>query len=79
MSPRPRLRKSVVLPAILLVYLAVMCYIGRGELRAGHYAYYFTIAGLSLLCIVGLFFTLRRRERRRAEGRPERPLHRHNQ
>lgn len=62
-----RLRKSVVLPLALLVYLAVMSYIGLPELQAGHYLYYFGIIGVSLLCIVLLHFSLRRRERLRRE------------
>lgn len=61
----PWRRRSTVIPALLLVYLAVMCYIGRGELERGNYAYYFGIIAATLLCIVLLHFTLRKRERDR--------------
>lgn len=60
-------RKSTLLPVVLLIYLAVMAYIGRGELFAGNYVYYFGIIGATLLCIVLLRFSLRRRERLRRE------------
>lgn len=56
-------KKSTWLPALLLVYLAVMSWIGRGELAAGHTLYYFGIIGLTLLCIITLHFFLRRRGR----------------
>ena len=51
----------------MLVYLAVMSYIGRGEFFAGHYLYYFGIIGNSLVIIVLLHFSLKRRERLRRE------------
>lgn len=51
----------------MLVYLAVMSYIGRGEFFAGHYLYYFGIIGISLVIIVLLHFSLKRRERLRRE------------
>lgn len=62
-----KVNKSVWLPALLLIYLGVMCYIGRGEFLAGNYFYYFGIIGATLLCIIALHFTLRRRERLRRE------------
>lgn len=66
-----RVKKSVWLPVVLLVYLAAMSYIGRGELAAGHYLYYFGIIGATLVCIIALHFTLRRRERLREERERE--------
>lgn len=68
-----KLKRYIVIPVALLIYLAVMAYIGRGELYAGHYVYYFGIIAATLACIVLLFFTLRRRERLRRErvSRPE--------
>lgn len=59
------MKRSVVIPAILLIYLVVMSYIGRGEFFAGHYLYYFGIIGITLVAIILLHFTLRRRERNR--------------
>lgn len=61
------MRRSNVIPAVLLVYLGIMAYIGRGEFQAGHYLYYFGIIGATLACIIALRFFLRRRERLRAE------------
>lgn len=59
--------RSTLIPAVLLVYLGVMSYIGFGEFRAGNYLYYFGIIGASLLSIVLLHFSLKRRERLRRE------------
>lgn len=62
-----KLRRSTVIPLILLVYLGVMSYIGRGELLAGRYFYYFGIIGATLVVIWLLHLSLRRRERLRRE------------
>lgn len=63
--PNPmKLRRSTVLPAILTIYLAVMAYIGRGELRDGNYLYYFGVIAITLACIVLLRLNLLRREKR---------------
>lgn len=59
------LRRSTLLPIILLIYLAVMAYIGRGEFFAGHYLYYFGIIGATLVVIALLRIFLLRRERLR--------------
>lgn len=56
------MKPSVWIPAILVVYLCVMCWVGRGELAAGRYFYYFGIIALTLLCILLLHMHLRRRE-----------------
>lgn len=58
-------KKSTVLPILLLIYLAVMSYIGLPELRAGHYLYYFGIIGATLVCILLLHLSLKHRENRR--------------
>lgn len=70
-SPRRRWRRSTFLPVILLIYLGVMAWIGRGEFLAGNYVYYFTIIGLTLVCIILLHFFLRRRERLADERRSD--------
>ena len=66
-----RFKKSIFIPAVLLIYLAVMAYMGRDKFIAGNYLEYFGILVVTLLCIVILFFTLRKqeaiRERRRKE------------
>ena len=65
------IKKSTFIPVVLLIYLAVMAYMGRDTLLAGNYLEYFGILVVTLLCIVVLFFTLRKqeevRERRRRE------------
>ncbi len=62
-----KIKRSTALPLLFLVYLAVMSYIGRGEFQQGHYLYYFGIIGATLVVIVLLHFTLKRRERLRRE------------
>lgn len=57
------LKRSTVVPALLLIYLAVMAWIGRGEIAAGHTVYYFGIIAATLLCI----FLLRRNLLRRGK------------
>ncbi len=61
------MKRSTLIPLLLLVYLAVMSYIGRGEFQQGHYLYYFGIILGSLTAIILLHFTLKRRERLRRE------------
>lgn len=60
-----RIKRSTFLPILLVAYLGVMAYIGRGELKAGNYAYYFTIIGFTLVFIVLLHFFLKKREKGR--------------
>ena len=59
------MERSTLIPILLLIYLAVMAYIGRQELADGYYLFYFGVIGLTLACIIGLHFTLRHRERNR--------------
>lgn len=60
-----KLRRSTVIPAILLVYLGVMSYIGYPEFQEGHYLYYFGVIGATLLIIAILHRFLKKRERLR--------------
>lgn len=64
-----KLKKSTVLPLALLVYLAVMSCIGYPAFASGEYSplYYFGIIGSTLLVILLLHFSLKRRERLRRE------------
>lgn len=64
-----KLKKSTVLPLVLLIYLAVMSYIGYPAFASGEYSplYYFGIIGATLLVILLLHFSLKRRERLRRE------------
>lgn len=62
-----KLKRSVVLPLLLLVYLAVMARIGWPDYVAGRISalsYYGAIAG-TLTAIVLLHFNLKYREKRR--------------
>ena len=60
MSNKPK--RSTVIPLCLLVYLAVMAWMGRGRLLAGEYLYYFGVLGGSLAIIALLYWSLRRKE-----------------
>ncbi len=57
------IRRSTGISIALLVYLALMSYIGRGELRNGNYVYYFGVIAVTVACIVLLNVLMRRRER----------------
>lgn len=58
-----KIKRSTLIPIILLIYLAVMSYIGFPEFRAGHYLYYFGVIGVTLVIIAILHFFLKKRER----------------
>lgn len=55
------MKKSTLIPLLLLLYLAVMSYIGRGELYAGNYLFYFGVIGCTLVCIILLHIFWKRR------------------
>ncbi|MGN1237637.1 MAG: hypothetical protein ACI4UW_01790 [Muribaculaceae bacterium] len=57
-----KFKRSTFLPLALLVYLSFMAYIGRGYLLSGDYLYYFGILTGSLLVIILLHFSLKRKE-----------------
>ncbi len=59
---KKKIPRSIWLPVLLLAYLAVMSYIGRGELAAGNYLYYFGIIAITLAIIIALNFVLKKRE-----------------
>ncbi|MDE5821657.1 MAG: hypothetical protein K2H63_04125 [Paramuribaculum sp.] len=63
------MKRSTVIPLILLVYLAVMSYMGRGEFLAGNYRFYFGIIGATLLIIWLLHINLKMREKKREENK----------
>lgn len=64
-----KLKRSVLIPAALLVYLAVLAVPGYSRYADGEMVAveYFGILAVSVAAIVALHFTLRRRERLRAE------------
>ena len=69
MSNKPK--RSTVIPLCLLVYLAVMAWMGRGRLLAGEYLYYFGVLGGSLAIIALLYWSLRRKEALRRKREEE--------
>lgn len=68
-----KIRKSTIIPIALLVYLAVMATIGWRNWQAGQLTtlYYFGLVAITLLCIILLHFSLRRRERLRDQRERE--------
>ena len=64
-----KIARSTLIPLILLVYLAVMSYIGYPAYADGRTSalYYFGVIGVTLAVIVLLHFNLKRRERLRRE------------
>lgn len=59
------MKPSSYIPLLLLLYLGVMAWIGRYELYAGRYVYYFGLITISLCCITALRYFLKKRERNR--------------
>lgn len=64
-----RFKRSTLIPLILIIYLAVMSYIGYADYAAGVTSalYYFGIIAVTLLCIFLLHLSLKRRERLRRQ------------
>lgn len=64
-----KLKKSTIIPLVLLVYLAVMSYIGYPGYSSGDFSplYYFGVIFSTLLVIFLLHLSLKRRERLRHE------------
>lgn len=58
-----RIKRSTIIPLSLLAYLAVMAVMGFSYFQAGDYLFYFGVIGATLLIIVLLHFTLKKRER----------------
>ncbi|MCM1519120.1 MAG: hypothetical protein NC117_10815 [Pseudoflavonifractor sp.] len=61
------MKRSTVIPICLLLYLAVMSYIGFPEFQKGNYLYYFGIIAATLCVIILLHFAMKKRERLRRE------------
>lgn len=60
-------KKSTIIPLALLAYLGAMCYVGREHLYSGNKIFYFCVIAVTLLVIVLLHFSLKRKERLRRE------------
>ena len=65
---RIRFRKSVWLPATLLLYAAVMsAYFGPSLIAEGQAAKFWISVGVELIFVAGLFFALRHKEKLQGE------------
>lgn len=64
-----KIPRSTLIPVILLIYLAVMSYIGYGDYASGKSTplFYFGVIGVTLLVILLLHLSLKRRDRLRRE------------
>lgn len=64
-----RFPRSTVIPVLLLIYLAVMSYIGYADYASGKSSplYYFGVIGATLLVIFLLHLSLKRKEKLRRE------------
>lgn len=61
------MKRYNIIPLLLIIYLAVMAYFGRGMLLSGNYWEYFSIIGITLLIIFVLRWALKRRKKMREE------------
>lgn len=66
-----KIKWSWIVPALLLAYLAVMAWMGRGLLVAHQYLHYFGVIVIGLVIIVLVHVLLRRWEQRKAQLRAE--------
>lgn len=60
-------KRHVIIPLLMLCYLAVMAYVARQRLADGEYLYYFGVIGISLLIIIALYFSLKKKDQYRRE------------
>ncbi len=63
------MKRYNIIPLLLVIYLAVMAYFGRGMLLSGNYWEYFSIIVITLLIIIALRWALKRREQIKEERR----------
>lgn len=63
------MKKYILIPSVLLAYLAVMSYIGYQSYVSGTISalYYFGVIGICLVIIIVLFFLIKKREQYRKE------------
>lgn len=68
-----RLNKSIVIPAVLLIYLGVMAYMAWPAYRAGEFPawQYFGTIGLTLGIVVALHFIIKKRDQLRHARRED--------
>ncbi|MGN1246770.1 MAG: hypothetical protein ACI4UN_09050 [Muribaculaceae bacterium] len=60
--PSRRFKRSTMLPLALFAYLCFMAYLGRGYFFSGEYLYYFGILSVSIIVLILLHFSLKRKE-----------------
>ena len=59
-----KIKKHVLFPAVLLLYLAIMAYISYPRYcESGNWGEYFAVIGISALLVVSLFFLLKRKQK----------------
>lgn len=63
------IKRHILIPAVLLIYLAVMSIMAYPDFRKGVHSplFYFGVIGTTLLVIILLFFFMRKRDRLRQE------------
>lgn len=67
------MKRYDIIALLLVIYLAVMAYFGRGMLLSGNYWEYFSIIGVTLLVIFILRWAMKRREKsEKNEGKARR-------
>ncbi len=65
------MKRYDIIPLFLLIYLAIMAYLGRDMFLRGDYLEYFSILGVTLLIIIFLRWILKRRDSLRQQRRQE--------
>ena len=70
-----KIKRSTLVPILLFIYLIVMASIGWREYAIGKTSalYYFGIIGITVVCIILLHFSLKRRERSNNPDDPRKP------
>lgn len=63
-----KIRKSIYLPLILLIYFAFMAiYFGQDLIKSGKNIQFYITCGAELIVIVALYFFLRKKEKLKEE------------
>lgn len=69
------MKRYDIIALLLVIYLAVMAYFGRGMLLSGNYWEYFSIIGVTLLVIFILRWAMKREKKsEKNEGKSKTPL-----
>ena len=72
------MKRYDIIALLLVIYLAVMAYFGRGMLLSGNYWEYFSIIGVTLLVIFILRWAMKRREKIKQDASERRTLRNDN-